>query len=168
VVPLEAATLSGCLENYFAVSEQLPTAIVLAADETSAAGILLQKLPSPQGEVGAAGVQDLWEEVTALLATLGPAELLATGPEELLGRLYGAHDLRLFEGEAVRFACRCDRDRVAAMLRGLGREEIESIIAEQGAVTVTCEFCRRPYRFDAVDAASLFLPGPPPGNTSLN
>jgi len=168
VVPLEAATLSGCLENYFAVSEQLPTAIVLAADESSAAGILLQKLPAAQGEAGAAGVQDLWEEVTALLATLGPAELLATGPEELLGRLFGAHDLRLFEGEAVHFACRCDRDRVAAMLRGLGREEIESIIAEQGAVTVTCEFCRRPYRFDAVDAASLFLPGPPPGNTSLN
>lgn len=168
VVPLEAATLAGCLENYFAISEQLPTAIVLAADESRAAGILLQKLPESQGEAGAAGVQDLWEEITALLATLGAAELLASGPEELLGHLFGAHDLRLFEGDAVRFACRCDRERVAAMLRGIGREEVDSIIAEQGAVTVTCEFCRRPYRFDAVDAAGLFLSGAGPGNTSLN
>lgn len=160
VVPLEGPSLARCLENYFLVSEQLPTAIVLAADDQHAAGLLLQKLPAPaaEGEVAAAGTQDLWEEATALLATLRPAELLALDPQQLLSSLFGAHDLRLFEGEPVRFACRCDRERVAAMLRGLGREEVESILAEQGAVTVTCEFCRKPYRFDAVDAAGLFVP----------
>lgn len=160
VVPLDGPSLAGCLENYFLVSEQLPTAIVLAADEHHAAGLLLQKLPAPadEGEVAAAGTQDLWEEATALLATLRSAELLALDPQQLLSSLFGAHDLRLFEGEPVRFDCRCDRERVAAMLRGLGRAEVESIVAEQGAVTVTCEFCRKPYRFDAVDAARLFVP----------
>lgn len=160
VVPLEGRSLAGCLENYFLASEQLPTAIVLAADEHHAAGLLLQKLPVAQaeGEVTAAGTQDLWEEATALLATLRPDELLGLDPEQLLSSLFGAHDLRLFEAEPVRFACRCDRERVAAMLRGLGQVEVESIIAEQGAVTVTCEFCRKPYRFDAVDAARLFVP----------
>jgi molecular chaperone Hsp33 len=54
------------------------------------------------------------------------------------------------------------------MLRGLGREEVESIITEQGQVSVTCEFCRRPYIFDAVDAARLFLPAVEPENPSLN
>jgi molecular chaperone Hsp33 len=160
VVPLDGPSLAACLENYFLVSEQLPTAIVLAADQHFAAGLLLQKLPAPaaEGEVAAAGTQDLWEEATALLSTLRPAELLSLDPQQLLSSLFGAHDLRLFEGEAVRFACRCDRERVAAMLRGLGREEVDSILAEQGAVTVTCEFCRKPYRFDAVDAAGLFVP----------
>jgi molecular chaperone Hsp33 len=160
VLPIDGPSLAGCLENYFLVSEQLPTAIVLAADEHHAAGLLLQKLPAQaaEGEVAAASTQDLWEEATALLATLRPAELLALDPQPLLSSLFGAHDLRLFEGEPVRFACRCDRERVAAMLRGLGRAEVESIIAEQGAVTVTCEFCRKPYRFDAVDAARLFVP----------
>jgi molecular chaperone Hsp33 len=170
IVPIAYDSLASCLENYFAVSEQLPTAIVLAADEFHAAGLLLQKLPAPadEGEAAAAATQDLWEEATALLATLGGAELLATGAPELLARLFGAHDLRLFDAEEVRFACRCDRERVAAMLRGMGRAEIDSILSEQGAVTVTCEFCCRPYRFDAVDAAGLFLPAATQGGTGLS
>lgn len=170
IVPLDGASLAACLAHYFEVSEQLPTVIVLAADAEAAGGLLLQKLPAPaaQGEAAGAGAQDIWEEAVALLATLGPDELLATPPELLLRRLFAEHNLRLLEGEPVRFACRCDRERVAALLRGLGRGEVDSILAEQGAVTVTCEFCQRPYRFDAVDAARLFLPASPEGNASLN
>lgn len=171
VVPLQGDSLAACLERYFEVSEQLPSIIVLAADAGQAAGLLLQKLPAPgaQGEAAAVATQDLWEEATALLATLGAEELLATEPEALLHRLFNAHDLRLFEPEAVTFGCRCDRDRVAGLLRGLGREEVESIVAEQGSVTVTCEFCQKPYEFDAVDAAQLFAPGDSAeGSASLN
>src|SRR5690606_10741541 len=47
IVPLDGVSLGECLEHYFATSEQLPTVIVLAADEYSAAGLLLQKLPTP-------------------------------------------------------------------------------------------------------------------------
>jgi len=166
VVPLEAASLARSLENYFAVSEQLPTLIVLAADESRAGGLLLQKLPN--GSQDPAVAQDVWDEVTALVGTVGAQELLAAEPEQLLGSLFADRDVRLFEGESVQFGCRCDRERVAAMLRGLGREEVESIITEQGQVSVTCEFCRRPYDFDAVDAARLFLPGVEPENSSLN
>ena len=166
VVPLEAASLASSLENYFAASEQLPTLIVLAADETRAGGLLLQKLP--QGSQDPAVIQDQWDEVAALVGTVGAQELLTAEPEQLLGNLFAGHDVRLFEGEPVQFGCRCDRERVAAMLRGLGREEVESIITEQGQVSVTCEFCRRPYIFDAVDAARLFLPAVEPENPSLN
>lgn len=160
VVPLDGDSLAQCLENYFATSEQLPTMIRLAADEYGAAGLLLQKMPAAdrEGEVAAAATQDLWEEATALMATVSRDELLAGDCEKLLGHLFGSRDLRLFEAENVRFACRCDRQRVEAMLRGLGRDEVESILTEQGEAVVTCEFCRKPYRFDAVDAASLFLP----------
>ncbi|HXC58662.1 MAG TPA: Hsp33 family molecular chaperone HslO [Steroidobacteraceae bacterium] len=170
IVPLEGHSLAACLAHYFEISEQQPTAIVLAADAGHAAGLLLQKLPTPgvQGESAAAGAQDLWEEVTALLATLGGDELLLTEPQALLHRLFNEHDVRVFDAEPVKFACRCDRERVSALLRGLGRDEIESILAEQGAVTVTCEFCQKPYRFDAVDAAQLFVPNAPVGNPSLN
>jgi molecular chaperone Hsp33 len=171
VVPLEGACLSACLENYFAVSEQVPTAIVLAADAEHAAGLLLQKLPTPAslGEAAASSVQDLWEEATALLATLQPQELLAWEAADLLRRLFGSRDVRLFAPEPVRFACRCDRERVASMLQGLGQAEVQSILIEQGAVTVTCEFCQKPYRFDAIDAQALFLELPAaPGSGALN
>jgi molecular chaperone Hsp33 len=159
VVPLDGSSLAACLENYFVVSEQLPTCIVLAANAEHAAGLLLQKLPAPAalGEGEAAAVQDVWEEATALLRTLTTDELLTCDAEDVLQRLFGNRDLRLFDGEPVHFACRCSRERVAAMLQGIGQAEVASIIAELGAVTVTCEFCQQPYRFDAVDAERLFL-----------
>jgi molecular chaperone Hsp33 len=170
IVPLDGDSLADCLGHYFEVSEQLPTVIVLAANDEHAAGLLLQKLPAParEGEAAAASAQDVWEEATALLGTLGAEELLTVGSGELLHRLFNAHDLRLFDAESVHFACRCTRERVASLLRGLGQAEVDSILAEQGAVTVTCEFCQQPYSFDAVDAARLFLSGSAEGNSSIN
>lgn len=170
IVPLEGDSLADCLGHYFEVSEQLPTVVVLAANAGTAAGMLLQKLPAPSevGEAAGASAQDLWEEAATLLATLRADELLTAEPEALLRRLFGAHDVRLFAAEPVRFACRCDRERVAGLLRGLGSSEVESILAEQGSVTVTCEFCQKPYRFDAVDAAGLFHPAATDTPLSLN
>jgi molecular chaperone Hsp33 len=49
------------------------------------------------------------------------------------------------------------------MIRGLGRAEADSIVAEQGEIDVACDFCGQQYRFDAVDAAQLFTaPGDQP------
>jgi molecular chaperone Hsp33 len=62
----------------------------------------------------------------------------------------------VFEPERPRFACSCSRDRVQGMLRGLGRDESEGLIAERGLVEVGCEFCGVQYRFDPIDAAQLF------------
>ena len=45
IVALEGRTLAGCLENYFASSEQIPTRIALSADGQRAGGVLLQHLP---------------------------------------------------------------------------------------------------------------------------
>ena len=57
---------------------------------------------------------------------------------------------------APKFACRCSRERVSQMIRSLGVEEVESILAEQGQVEVACEFCGQQYRYDPIDAAGIF------------
>jgi molecular chaperone Hsp33 len=171
IVPLSGSTLAACLEGYFEGSEQLPTRIVLAADETRAAGLLLQKLPSPsvEGEAAEGHVRDLWDEASLLLATVKPRELLDEEVEPLLLQVFGAHDLRLFDPDRVRFQCRCDEERVSGLLRGLGEAEVRSVLEEQGLVTVTCEFCQRPYRFDAIDVEQLFATTPrPQAPDSLN
>ncbi len=54
------------------------------------------------------------------------------------------------------FECRCDTQRVDNMLRGLGQEEVREVLKEQGAVTVTCDFCNRPYEYDAAAVEALF------------
>jgi molecular chaperone Hsp33 len=171
VVPLAGDTLAHTLEAYFATSEQLPTRVSLAADGHRVAGVLLQKLPAREraGEAAEGAERELWDEASLLLETVKGAELLQAAPQRLLPAVFVGHDLRLFEPLPVKFQCRCGAQRVAAMLRSLGEAEVRDILAEQGAVTVTCEFCQKPYRFDAVDVEQLFAPTPlPDGPTSLN
>ena len=68
----------------------------------------------------------------------------------------GVHDCRLFGVTPVRFSCRCSAARVAGLVRSLGLDEARAALAEQGALTVTCEFCGRDYRYDAVDVEQMF------------
>jgi molecular chaperone Hsp33 len=158
IVSLEGANLAACLENYFATSEQLPTSVALSADAERAAGVLLQKIPLSNAHGEALGVeaQDVWEQLQQRVGAL-EAPLLRQGTtEEVVQRICVEHDSRLFAAANVGFACRCSVDRVAVLLRALGLPEMRGIVAEQGAVTVTCEFCGRPYRFDAIDVERLF------------
>jgi len=169
IVALAGDSFAECLSGYFATSEQLPTRIALAADGAHAAGVLVQKMPAAagQGESGGARSQRAWEDVRRNLGALQSAMLRSASPEQLLQRLCGPHDGRLFSATPVRFACRCNRGRVEGLLSALGAREVRDILAEQGAVAVTCEFCGRPYRFDAIDVARLFSvhAGPEPPAT---
>ena len=155
LVPLEGDHLARSFEAYFAQSEQLPTAIYLASDANTCAGVLIQQIPA---EGGAERERDAltFEHAKILADTLQAEELLKLDATELLRRLYHEDDLRLFDANPVRFQCRCSRERVAGMLRTLGREEAFAVLAEQGQVAVTCEFCNEHYRFDGIDLAQVF------------
>lgn len=151
IVSLEGRTVAQALEHYFAQSEQLDTRLWLAADPHQAAGMLLQKLPA-----GDADDDETWSRALHLSATLTREELLALPVRDILHRLYHEEDIRLFSRKPVSFRCSCSRERVEAVLRMLGHAEIHSILAEQGAVSVACEFCGAQYQFDAVDAEEVF------------
>jgi molecular chaperone Hsp33 len=188
VVPLfgdrgeKLENISEVLEHYMLQSEQLDTVLVLAADDKLAAGLLIQRLPV-EGEGNLAGKADSVEReavlgqsedfsrIAILTKSLKREELLTLDAETILHRLYWEERLARFEplmGETgPRFACRCNRERVGQMIRSLGTEEVEGIIAEQGQVEVACDFCGAQYRFDPVDAAGLFtgLPAGVPGGS---
>ena len=150
IVPLEGATLAECFEEYFQRSEQLPTRLFLAATDRCAAGMLLQVLPGHEDE------ENAWEHVTTLGQTITTDELLELDAPNILHRLYNEDDVVLFESAPVAFRCSCHRERIADMLRSLGKPEADSILEEQGSVDVSCEFCGREYTFDAVDIEALF------------
>jgi len=165
------------LEHYMLQSEQLDTRLVLAADDQVAAGLLIQRLPvEGEGNLAGArneddiGINEGFNRIALLAATLTREELLALPPERILHRLFWEETVRRQEPLRPRFACTCSRDRVQAMLRGLGREESDSLIAERGMVEVACEFCGVQYRFDAVDVGEMFTPAgrQAPGSTALN
>jgi molecular chaperone Hsp33 len=153
IVALEAVSIATLIEHYLTTSEQVDSRLVLAADATRVRGMLLQRMPS-------AGPGDdlAWRQVAPRL-DMGDVELLrATGVEALLAARFPDHDLRVVAPRAARFHCACSAERVANALRMLGRTEVESILAEQGMIGVTCEFCSRRYSFVAADALALFAP----------
>jgi molecular chaperone Hsp33 len=184
VVPLHGdrreklGKLSDVLQHYMLQSEQLDTTLVLAADAKVAAGLLIQRLPL-EGEGNLAGsmvskanedeigLNEHYNRIAILAASLKRDELLELDVDTVLRRLFWEEKLLRFPPETPRFACTCSRDRVADMIRSLGRPEAESIVAEQGQIEVGCDFCGQQYRFDAVDAAQLFKsPGDQPPVTS--
>jgi molecular chaperone Hsp33 len=161
IVPVEADAVAPALEDYMDRSQQIPTRLLLASDESQACGLLLQRMPDRSSRDA-----DAWERVGALLATLGADELLATPPELLLRRLFHEEDLRVHQPRQPRFGCRCTRERVESMLRMIGRDEARSVLEEQGELRVDCEFCNQTYRFDAAALDTVFGAGNLFGGTS--
>jgi molecular chaperone Hsp33 len=170
VVPITGNSLAESLEAYFVQSEQLPTRVVLAATPGVVSGMLVQRIPGEGGkkEIDPAALEAAWMKADHAMASLKRADVLEDDIELRLVRMFGADEVRMFGGHDVRFECRCSRERVATMLRSLGVDEVRAVIAEQGAVTVTCEFCQRPYKFDAIDTEQLFADGSAQGSSSIN
>lgn len=170
IVPLDGERLAACLQGYFENSEQLPTRLWLHADEHGVSGMLLQRLSDDSVASRSAGAtddvrhdfDDAWTRVQLLADTLKPEELRKLSDREILRRLFSEDDVRIFESSPVYFRCRCSRDRVVGMLRGLGAEEIQSVLAERGSVEVRCDFCNRAYQFDAIDVGQIFAAGTSP------
>jgi molecular chaperone Hsp33 len=169
--------LAEVLEHYMLQSEQLDTRLLLAANDDVAAGLLIQRLPV-EGEGNLErerredeiGLNESFNRIAHLAATLTSDELLGLDADTVLRRLFWEEDVRRFEPLAPRFACTCSRERVRGMLRGLGREEVGGILAERGDVEIGCEFCGTQYRFDAIDVADVFTPAAQrlPGSGSIN
>ena len=159
IVPLEGNTFSEVLENYMQHSEQLDTKIFLAANDQKATGLLLQRLPGTGGTIEGteAPEEPSWNRAKELVKTIKHEELLELDAAELIHRLFWQEDLMLLEPTTLQWHCPCNRDRVADMLVMLGRDEIESILTEQEHIEISCNFCGKPYEFDAVDCAQLFI-----------
>ena len=150
VVPLEGSSIAEMLMNYMARSEQLETRIMLAADDQQIGGLLLQRLPEETQD------DDAWQHICTLADTLTAAELLNLDAQNVLYRLFHETPPRVFPAENLEFACTCSRGKVSDMLLLLGGEEVGSVVAEEGSITVDCDFCHEQYTFDEQDVHALF------------
>jgi molecular chaperone Hsp33 len=170
IVPLEGTSVAQALEQYMLRSEQLHTRIWLAADSLHCSGLLIQRLPlqggAQQTEIETA--DESWARAQHLAQTLTPAEMLSTDQDTLLHRLFWQETLLVFESILITWKCSCTQERVADMLRMLGKAEVDDILQEQGKVEVACEFCGLPYVFDALDTEALFQASTVLGSKSVH
>lgn len=142
VVPLDRASLAECLEDYFNMSEQLPTHIKIFADAHRAFGVFLQTLPqAADSSIGNEESQAAFEHVTALVGTLKPEEAFELEHQDLLYRLFHQDEVSIYPPKSLQFQCSCSRERNMAALTTLDPAELVGIIEEQGDIEMICDFC---------------------------
>lgn len=155
-VPLVSGEIAEDITSYFAESEQVPTACALGVlvdvDQSvlAAGGYIIQLMPG-------AG-EDVISAVEAGVKAFGPVTSAlheGCGPREMLERVLSTFELELLEEVPVEYRCYCTRERVEAALISLGREELESLIREQGKAELTCQFCDKVYDFTNQDLTRL-------------
>ncbi|MEJ7804835.1 MAG: Hsp33 family molecular chaperone HslO [Telluria sp.] len=167
IVPLDGDDMATVIENYMLRSEQLDTRLWLGADEHVSRGLLLQKLPRHSGKADqtaqASEAEDLetWNRAVMLASTLKQPELLSTGIQTLMERLFWEETIRVFEPAHPQFFCGCTREKVGNMLKMLGRNEVDAALDELGQLGINCDFCGKHYAFDKVDCAQLFASDTP-------
>nr|WP_316652091.1 Hsp33 family molecular chaperone [uncultured Gellertiella sp.] len=177
IVSLDGATLEEIAGTYFRQSEQIPTRVRLGSAEFydrgadgkprhhwRAGGVIVQFLPQapermrqpdlPGGDGDEVEMlieeDDSWLEARALVETVDAAELTdpLVGAERLLFRLFHERGVRVYAPEVVEDRCSCSRDKIKGVLSGFSAEEVRDSL-EDGAISVTCEFCSTTYRYEA-------------------
>ncbi|WP_375408466.1 Hsp33 family molecular chaperone [uncultured Methylobacterium sp.] len=180
VVALEGQSFEEAAHQYFRQSEQIPTQVRLAVAESfedgvstyRAGGLLVQFLPQsldrarladlppgdlPEGHIhfDAAGVpeDDAWVEARSLVATIEDHELVdpTVSSERLLYRLFHERGVRVFEAQGVHEQCRCSTERVLGMISSFSDQERRDMVADDGRIGITCEFCSRRYDLDPAE-----------------
>jgi len=156
---IEGETLALCAEQYFAQSEQTPTRVRLAVgregDAWRAGGFLIQYIA---GDDARGDTLEAWVRTQAFFETIGEDELLDTelASERLLFRLFHEDGVRVFGSKPLRAFCRCNQDRIEAVLKSFDRAEREDMVEDDGKIHVTCEYCSRVYAIapEALEAAA--------------
>lgn len=155
IVPLDQPTLAGCLMQYYDLSAQIPTQIVLASNGQRSGGLLIQLLPRTEEEQENFD-DDVWVRLKLLTETLKAEELTDLPANEILYRLYNEEDVRLPHIEQLKFGCTCSKERCAHALMQIGVDAVHETLEAQNPIEMDCQFCNAHYEFTAEEALALF------------
>jgi molecular chaperone Hsp33 len=156
VVALEKDSLAGCLAHYFDVSEQIDTNVWLFSDTKQVAGALVQLLPDGDGSIENRSKQQTdFEHLSQLTNTIKQDEIFNLEAEALLYRLYHQEKVNIFEPQHVSYQCGCSQEKCLSAISQIEPSEIKSILAEQGKISMTCDYCVTTYDFDELSLKSF-------------
>ena len=156
IIALDQPTLSGCLMQYYDLSAQIPTLIVLGSSLNRSGGLLVQLLPRTSEEEQQLVDEDLWPRLSMLTKTLKKEELTELSSQDILYRLYNEEEVRLPEAEVLKFGCTCSKERCATALEQIGVQAVHETLEQQNPITMDCQFCNSRYSFTAEEALALF------------
>ncbi len=156
-ISLVSGEIAEDVTAYFAESEQIPTACALGVlvkkdggEVLTAGGYLIQLLPGADDaaiDKVERGIRKVGSVTSALAEGKTTLELIRSVLEEF--------ELEVLETTPVEYRCYCSRDRVTRALISMGREEMNSLIEEQGCADLTCQFCDRVYHYDRAELEEI-------------
>ena len=146
---LQTGEIAEDLTYYFAVSEQVPSAVglgVLMSRENTVAqagGFIIQLMPFAEDAV----IEKLEQKVAEITSV---TSLLAQSydPEMILQKILGDQQLEITDKMPVRFYCGCSRERVEKALASISKAELDDMIKDGKPIEVNCDFCNTHYTFD--------------------
>nr|QFQ50772.1 HSP33 [Geobacillus stearothermophilus] len=155
-VPIVSGELGEDFTYYFVTSEQVPSSVgvgvLVNPDNTilAAGGFIIQLLPGTDEATISA--------IEQRLQTIEPiSKLIQRGltPEEILEEVLGKDNLKILETMPVEFKCQCSKERIGNAIISLGKDEIQSMIDEDGKAEAQCHFCNEMYHFPAEELKDM-------------
>lgn len=156
-VPIVTGEIAEDLTYYYAASEQIPTAmslgVLVGTDNRAiaAGGFMLQLMPEADEALAAA--------LEEKMKTIPPVTKMITDgmtAENILFAVTDGFDM-LMDNHIItpEYRCKCSKERMERALISIGKEELESIIKEQGEAELSCQFCDNKYRFTKAELEKL-------------
>lgn len=148
-VPLVSGEIGEDVTRYFAESEQTPSAVslgVLVDTDNSvkaAGGYIVQLMPGV--------TEDEISQLEKNIREVPPvSQMIDQGmtPEEIAEQVLKGMEMEILGKSSVAFKCKCSRERLEHVLKGIGRDELSSILEEQGHAELVCHFCGERYQFE--------------------
>lgn len=154
--PIVSGEIAEDLTYYFAVSEQIPSSVglgVLVDTDNSvlaAGGFIVQIMPDAEE-----GTISRLEERLANIEPVSKMIQRGLTPEEILEEVFGEGNIEILNKIPVKFECNCSKERFAEGIIGLGKEEIQKMIDEDGAAETQCHFCLETYSYSKEELEAL-------------
>jgi len=156
IVPLVTGEIGTDVASYLARSEQIPSAVGVGVyvepdgRVAAAGGYLLQAMPGADQSA----VDRLEANVAAAAA---PSDLVrrGLGASEILAHLLAGLPTQVLEEHAVRFRCRCSRERAVGATLAMGRAELLDVLSHERRAELTCEFCAARYVLEEEELRTL-------------
>ena len=153
---LQTGEIAEDLTYYFAVSEQVPSAVGLGVlmnqDNTvkQAGGFIIQLMPDAKDEV-IESLEKRIQEIDSVTMMLDRG----LSPEKILEEILGDFGMTVYEQEPVAFSCDCSKERVKRALATISKKDLDSIINDGESIEVKCQFCNKAYTFEIDELKEL-------------
>lgn len=156
LVPLVGGTFSEALESYFKSSEQVETTIRVAADENSAGGVMVQKMPADGGSLPEDYDAEGWSRIRLFVESVKTEELLGLPASEIDRRLFWEENPLVTMEAEPSFRCTCSEEKMLDVIHQMGRETAMEMLDDNGVIEVSCDFCGRRLELAKEQVEKLF------------